>query len=159
MLLKIIGGFLSILGLFFFIKGVIYICEIKNSQSWPYVQGIIVKSELVGDSLTISGDIHSVGVSVSPRKIDSVNIEYHYIVDEILYSATRVGIGDHVGEARKKEILSKYKVGTTIPVYYDPKDPTNAALEVKFSFYNFLGAAIGLFLLGLSTFFFRLLLR
>jgi hypothetical protein len=26
-------------------------------------------------------------------------------------------------------VLNHYSVGTTVPVYYDPKDPTNAGLE------------------------------
>ena len=96
----------------------------RRSAHWPTVTGTITKSD--------------VAEHVSRDKDDNVEIRY---VPEIVYgyrvggreyhAATRKwGFSElYVDEEGPKKVLAKYPKGSSVPVFYDPADPSNAVLE------------------------------
>ena len=96
----------------------------KRSAHWPTVTGTITES--------------SVAEHVSRDKDDNVEIRYvpqiayGYRVGGREYHAATIKWGfsqlyvDHEGP---QKTLAKYPKGSSVPVFYDPADPSNAVLE------------------------------
>jgi VIT1/CCC1 family predicted Fe2+/Mn2+ transporter len=152
MLFKIVAGFFLILGVFFFIQGLINVIHIQKSLSWPSVEGVIVKSELASESLSRSGDIGTANYSASPSSIDKAVIEYHFERDGEVFAGDRVAIGDYISSTRTEDILKKYPVGAKVRVYYNKGEVT---LETRQSIANFISVGVGALLLTLAFAFYR----
>ena len=86
----------------------------KASLEWPVVQGRIISSEITShtdeDGTTYSADI-----------------EYVYTVEGIEYQANTVVLGGHSYGAHGA--VSRYPLGKTVSVSYDPGKPKRAVLE------------------------------
>jgi hypothetical protein len=90
------------------------------SSSWPTVAGIIRESEI--ESRHTKGD----------RIIYSARVVYEYSTPEGLKSSTsiraaRVGASDTFEMAASTK--QKYPVGSTVPVFVNPSDSSDAVLE------------------------------
>ena len=89
------------------------------AQSWPSTTGEVIKSrvQVSGGDLT----------TVSPY------ILYKYQVGGMDFSGTQIRAGDQYYNAYNSiesyDVVDKYPVGAQVTVYYNPKDPTQAALE------------------------------
>lgn len=89
------------------------------AQSWPSTPGEVIKSRV-----QVSGGDHT---TVSPY------ILYNYQVGGMDFSGTQIRAGDQFfnlyNSQDSYDVADKYPVGAKIIVYYNPKDPTQAALE------------------------------
>ena len=89
------------------------------AQSWPSTPGEVIKSRV-----QVSGGDHT---TVSPY------ILYNYQVGGMDISGTQIRAGDQFYESHSTQqsydLIDKYPVGAQVTVYYNPKDPTQAALE------------------------------
>lgn len=63
-------------------------------------------------------------------------VAYTYVVGGTVLTGTRVRVGDELGRTRiagtgssAADTVARYPVGATVTVFYDPSDPTSAALE------------------------------
>jgi hypothetical protein len=101
--------------------GALNINRAKRSTRWPSVLGEIVLSEakVKADS---DGDRHWTA------------IQYQYSVNGVHYTASRISFGDLDGRSLRRaavsETVKKYPPGKRVPVWYDPNDPSQAALAV-----------------------------
>lgn len=89
--------------------------ELRHAANWPSTRARITKSALRAEHRRGSG------VKNLP------DIEYEFSLGDRVIKGTRVGVADNT--ANVQEVLDHYKVGATVPVYYDPRDPENALLE------------------------------
>ncbi len=86
-----------------------------DSPNWPTVQGTVLRSELKSDNENYWAEI-----------------TYEYLVDGAIYQGTNVRtlgfqVGTGLGDAQ--ETISRYPVGASVLVHYDPASPRTAVLE------------------------------
>jgi hypothetical protein len=117
-------GFIVVLMLF--VNGVllfnIFSARRKASamQTWPSAPGSIVESELRSRRR-------------GNRRIYYPHIVYQYNVMGQTYTGKRISPGPESGSSRARELVAKYPPGAPVTVYYDPQNPSDAALERDFS--------------------------
>jgi hypothetical protein len=122
------------------------------AKSWPSVQGTVVKSSVreredyTDDSKMVYRPAVSTDYSVDGRR---------HRINEIYFSQSNSWSSPSY---RAERTARKYKKGTQVAVYYDPKYPGIATLEpgMKLLNYGIIGSGIGIFLLGLVAFWFAL---
>jgi hypothetical protein len=96
-----------------------------ESKSWPSVQGEILSSEIVLEKR----HMESVHKDVSVPKV-----LYAYTVDGTRHEGRRIrfhhsGQDAFLGRPQVEKLIAGYPVGKTVPVYYDPGDPSESVLE------------------------------
>ncbi|MEN8241152.1 MAG: DUF3592 domain-containing protein, partial [Chloroflexota bacterium] len=88
------------------------------AQSWPSTPGEVIKSRV-----QVRGGDHT---TVSPY------IMYNYQVGGMDFSGTQIRAGEQFYKSHTSQqsydMVDKYPVGAKVTVYYNPKDPTQAAL-------------------------------
>ena len=91
------------------------IVDAARSQSFPFVLGSITRSQIVRSG---GGDG------------SHVEVEYEYFVGRDRYENDAVRFGMNMtGLGRLQKVVDRYPEGSEVPVYYDPDDPSHAALE------------------------------
>lgn len=121
---------LLILGLAFLIVGTRLVLEGKRSDSWPQVEGRIVKSTVKHERKKrqrpgSSFQNKPAGTSFYPV------IQYAYSVGGTKYEGTRIGIVSRGYAWRRKaqDAAAKYPVGKNVQVHYDASSPGQSMLE------------------------------
>jgi hypothetical protein len=89
-------------------------------QAWSSAPGSIVESELRSRKR-------------SRRRIYYPHIVYQYTVMGQTYTGKRISPGVDSGSSRARELVAKYPPGAPVTVYYDPQNPSDAALEKDLS--------------------------
>lgn len=107
---------------------VLYRCQ--RSAGWPRTDGVTTRAEVV-----ISNNVYSPAVV------------YSYNVGGVEYQGTGIGPqGTEVGSsdgAIARELVHRYRAGTSVVVYYDPSDPAVAVLEPGITKKSFVLLAFG----------------
>jgi len=124
--------------------------KMKQTFSWPSVEGKIIHSEMAqgtggGPSATSSTTVYW------------ADIKYRYQVRGRTYRENAIRIGIDTGEADRnqaEERHARYPVNSTVTVYYNPDKPKEACLERVVdvpSFLYLLAGAFGFFGLIMVT--------
>lgn len=100
--------------------------QIGQAKSWPSTTGRVVSAHMDARRSHSSEG----GTTTSYYAV----VLYEYMVDGKRYQCNRLTLGTPLGTSftggvQKK--LLQYPVGSRVEVFYDPDDPTNAALEIK----------------------------
>ena len=134
--------FLAIPG---FIAGLILwkVSEVRHAATWPSTRAKITKSEMRAEHHRHSGEVTQV------RNLP--HVEYEFTLGDRVINGTRIGVGEVPDDPQAT--LNHYRVGTTVPVYYDPKNPENALLErdPPLPIVWLYAIAAGVFLVGLAV--------
>lgn len=92
----------------------------RSASSWPATSGTILMSTI---------QVQRTG---SARREIPV-VLYSYQVGPNVYQGSRIRVGDELGSVtiagHARAVLSRYPVGSTVHVFYDPTDPRLSALE------------------------------
>ncbi len=99
----------------------------KDSENWPFVEGEVVKSELV-EKRDMSMSPHAGGRS--PEKFIPL-VEYTYFVNGSEYRSNRVAftVKEKFNVETASKVIEKLPVGKKVKVYYDPKSPASSVLQ------------------------------
>ncbi|MBL8843059.1 MAG: DUF3592 domain-containing protein [Planctomycetes bacterium] len=118
--------------------------DARASQAWPAVEGRITESRVEVGTKRVGGRRRS--------DRDAV-IRYDYVVDGRALQGDAVTVGG-IEADDADAMVERYPVGRSVPVHYDPAEPTRAALEVgvlprhyAFPAASLMGLAIGALLL------------
>jgi hypothetical protein len=106
----------------FYGAGRYYGGKFEERSSWPSTQGVVVKNS------TGTYRHRDTKTGVWENRAYR-NFEYTYEVDGRAYSGTEFGYSEGV----TVDMDAQYPVGAKVPVFYDPADPSQAALIVGFS--------------------------
>ncbi len=91
-----------------------------GATTWPVTRGTI-----------LSSSIQVLRTGTSRREVPLVR--YSYQVGLQMYQGSRIRADDEVHDAssggRAREVLTRYPVGSSVQVFYDPADPARSALE------------------------------
>jgi len=105
------------------ILGIIVRRKLKASESWPKTIGIIRESTVKSEWVKVgSGNMYI----VSPKVI------YEYEVGGKKYTSSQLALVEHstANENLAKEKSERHPVGQQVTVYYNPRKPDFATLEV-----------------------------
>jgi hypothetical protein len=96
--------------------------EVRRAAAWTQGSAEIVKSQVVSETVSRSGE--------ASKTVNRPSIAYEFSVGLTRHRGTRISIGEIAGnDPRIPGILARYRVGARVPVYYDPKNPRNCVLE------------------------------
>ncbi len=120
-----LGAFMTVFGAAFLIAFFRRLREGKASLHWPTSPGEVIRTEVVKEAL----GRHRGGYTYFPK------VEYNYTVDGISYHGTAISAFEQsdfeVGMASEKKALkaiSPYQLNQTVPVYYNPQQPSQSLL-------------------------------
>lgn len=94
--------------------------ELRHAAAWPSATARITRSKLRAQHHRHGQDVTQV------RNVP--DIEYEFSLGDRVIRGTRIAIGE-IADAGVEATLDHYRLGATVPVYYDPKNPENAVLE------------------------------
>jgi hypothetical protein len=91
--------------------------QVRESQEWPQTTGTITKSDLIFDT------------GPDPEGY-SVSLSYYYVVNGVRHTGSRIGFRKrwYLRKKRAESELVRYPVSSSVPVYYNPKNTTDAVL-------------------------------
>ena len=128
-----------------FIAGLILwkVNELRHAATWPSTRAKITRSEMRAEHHRHAGEVTQV------RNLP--HVEYEFALGGRVIKGTRIGVGEIPDDPQAT--LDHYRVGTTVPVYYDPKNPENALLErdAPLPIVGLYAIAAGVFLAGLAV--------
>lgn len=116
--------------------------SIKESKSWPSVDGKVVSSTIEIKQQESNG-----------KMIDMFypKVRYEYFVSGSQFYNNRISFGDYGSNKRKSagKICNKYPTNLNVTVYYNPQNPKISVLKRKGGLGNLVTLAVGiLFSLG-----------
>jgi hypothetical protein len=143
-----IGAFLMLLFLYFDYH------EFHKISNWDHVEGEIVKVDVNEPERSMDG-VHRIKTKAHYRFV--IDLEYHYMVNGILYNNTKVYAGNYarnhfktIHEATQKEAY--YKALSTVTVYYNPENPADSVLDPRMMISRrLLIGAFALIVLGIAS--------
>ncbi|MCW5592764.1 MAG: DUF3592 domain-containing protein [Burkholderiales bacterium] len=96
--------------------------EVRRAAAWARGSAEITKCEVVAETVSRSGQ--------ASRVVNKPAVAYEFSVGLKRFKGHRVSVGEIAGnDPRLQEILQRYRVGARVPVYYDPRNPQDCALE------------------------------
>jgi hypothetical protein len=98
------------------VAAAVKIGEAKRAATWTKASGRVTRSELATETRY-------------DKQVQVPRIEYEYKVGFHTLVGKRVNFAELIAGAQAKEALARYPVGTSVPVYYDPADPSKAVIE------------------------------
>jgi hypothetical protein len=123
--------------------------QVAEASGWPQTSGRIVTSTVEHYRQRVGGARTGTLVTFYEPVI-----EYSYRVDDREYHSTQLSFGgkaagsQEIAEAR----AARYPLGSEVTVHYDPKNPSNAVLDLKVA-YGVPLLAVAVVFLGLAFFF------
>lgn len=97
--------------------------EVKLASRWTRGTARIVCSE-------IRTEVRTDSETNSKQKLEHARVEYEFTVKFEKYRGKRISIGEVLPNTPAvREALDRYKVGMSVPVYYDPANPEHSVLE------------------------------
>jgi hypothetical protein len=111
----------------------------KASESWPTVQGQVIKSELESH--------HD-----KKKTTYSALVIYKFEADGEDYEGDEVWFGQYSSSDRSamQKLVKEYPVGKDVTVYYSPDDPTQAVLQPGAFTSSYMVYGIGLLFFGIG---------
>lgn len=99
---------------------VVKLREARSASHWPQTTAKILKCGTEARHHQFSGEATTVtNVPV---------VDYEFTANGRTFRGNRISIGDDTGGAHTEATLARFPVGATVPVYYDPADPTHCVL-------------------------------
>jgi hypothetical protein len=132
------------IGLPFFFFGRAELPKARTDETWIETQGTVVSSRVVESSYRDQD-------TGQWEYVENPEVIYNYTVDERTYEGYKLTPINSSDGTPAREIVEKYPAGAKVPVYYDPDDPSDAALSKESSIlgYVLLSIGIGMSLIGL----------
>jgi hypothetical protein len=135
-------GLLWTIGFSFGIVFILWLCKSEYAcRRWPHVSGTITETKLEK--------------SDDENDCDIVTLKFSYHIEGMDFQSSHCREFTPCFKKHIAEFMEKYKEGTSMEVYYDPRNPSSTKLEVVKSFWIFvpgfipltLGLAAGVFVL------------
>ncbi|NNF98209.1 MAG: DUF3137 domain-containing protein [Desulfobacteraceae bacterium] len=92
-----------------------------ESRTWPTVDGVIIKSEIEEQTST-TGE----GANKKTEVKSYAKIAYEYRIDGQKFESKKISFSQTSGNA--KQVVDRYRKGTSVRVYYNPDKPKQAVL-------------------------------
>lgn len=133
-----LGIFLAAFGCLIVIVELVQLFRSVAASHWPSINGEI-ESEGVAEGYDANG------VFGTRRVIFRPVIRYEYRLADGVHHGERLGFGGLVSSSltAARRTAARYEGQKTVKVYYSPRNPTEAVIEVGVRFSHCVGLAIG----------------
>ena len=104
---------------------------------WLFARHLDEKARALAEGPAVPGKVFWAGriinrMNKSAGLIHKGEVAYHYEVEGIQYTGSRVTLTDVTGGLRQADqVLRAYPVGTDVTVFYNPQDPADSVLTAK----------------------------
>jgi hypothetical protein len=92
--------------------------EADRAAKWTKANAKVLRAELV--TRTVHG---------KPAQVPDIEYEFTVGMDFDKVRGNRVTLAEIIGPEETKRMMSQYRVGTSVPVYYDPANPKDSVIE------------------------------
>lgn len=149
-MLKAAFAGLALIGLVMAGFGIYFIRYGNEAGAWPEVQGTVVSAAVLDRTPTRA-------TARTARQRDALreyypSITYRWSVNGQTYTGSRYQVGATAEKsyepADAQAVVDQFPAGKTVPVYYDPSDPSAAVLDRSVSGGVYVPLALGLLMLG-----------
>lgn len=99
--------------------------RVQATESWPTARGEIIEASVEREA---SSSMNNKSATFAPK------IRYRYEVNGRQYTSNTIMLGgtlDTSSRDRAAERVQRWPVGTTVPVFYNPRRPQQSCLERK----------------------------
>jgi len=112
-------------GICLLVLGIVIRNKLVDSESWPKTTGLIVKS-------SVEPGFSRVGAKNNYMYVVRPKVTYEYEVHGKNYSSSQLALVEHdsANEKLARGKAEKYPLGQHVEVYYNPRKPEFAVLEV-----------------------------
>jgi hypothetical protein len=98
--------------------------EVLIAARWPSVPGRVLSAK------TVQRKAGGVGRDQTHAELRNfAEINYEFVVQGKRHRASRVSVGEDLGNYRVEETLARYPAGARVMVFYNPTNPGEAVLE------------------------------
>ncbi len=117
----LVGGLFLILGLVFFLFGMVNNNRAKKALTWPTTTGTVLTSGVTSHTSTSNGIRNT---TYEPE------VSYQYSLMGQVYNGKRIRFGaNRMKQDEAYEVAGRYPVGSQVNVHYNPDKVTESALE------------------------------
>ena len=99
---------------------IVKMTEARSASHWPQTTTTILKSGMEARHHQHAGEATTV--------TNVPAVEYEFTANGRKWRGNRISIGEDAGGAHSEATLARFRVGATVPVYYDPADPSHCVL-------------------------------
>jgi hypothetical protein len=134
--------------------GLWQLLKAARTRKWPTASGTLLTSTVTHrEALPPDRDDDGPSRPRSPETLYRAAVTYRYQVDGRTFTGDRLGL-DEVetsSEPHARHVSERFKSGAPVTVYYDPANPALAILQPGIRPASWLGVAIGVIFLIIST--------
>jgi hypothetical protein len=98
------------------IAAAVKFAQAKRAATWTKATAQVMRSEIVTE--TRNG-----------KEVKVPRVEYEFPVSFHRYRGSRVNFAEVISGVDAKETIARFRVGASVPVYYNPADPGESVLE------------------------------
>ena len=106
-------AFALVLPVVIVIAVLVKLAEVKRAAAWTRTTARIVRSEMAKETRF-------------DKQVEVPKVEFEYTVKFHRFRGNRVSLGEYISGP---QVLQRYGVGSSVPAYVNPDDPTEAVLE------------------------------
>lgn len=140
---SVVSVFIGAMGLVTLSTGFLNVLAATRTRRWPRVAGTVLSSQV------------ELKLGPPPREatLFKARVTYRYTVEGAELQGSQITFDEVETELRSaaEELVSRYRVGTTVQVSHDPADPSKAVLEPGVSGPWVLAPTVGVSLLMLGA--------
>lgn len=144
---SVAGKVILVVGVGFLIWSGYTYSKASASSGWPSVSGTVVVSEVDKTTQTTNSNV---------KWVFNPILKYEYKVDGIAYSGERIRFTSfslsYKKEIKAKRVISAYPVGKSVPVFYNPKNPSDSVLVTGVGNRVYMGFGVGVLMLLVGGF-------
>jgi hypothetical protein len=96
------------------------VTEARRASHWPQTTAKILKSGMEAQ--------HHQHAGAATTVTNVPGVEYEVTANGRKWRGNRISIGEDTGGANSEATLARFPAGATVPVYYDPADPSHCVL-------------------------------
>ena len=103
--------------------------EVRKAAHWQRTMGKVLSARSVARRVRTAETKAGAAAGADQQLRNFAEVRYEYHVKGKRFTGQRVSLGEDLGDFQVAETLARYPVGHSVPVYYDPAQPSQAVLE------------------------------
>ena len=103
--------------------------EVSKASRWNCTPGRVLSSRAKARKVRTIDSLSRAEVGADLNVRNFADLVYEYRIGGKTYRGKRISVGEDLGDLFVEQRLAKYRVGASVEVYYNPRNPQQAVLE------------------------------